>query len=335
MRIIYLTVTLFVALAVPQDATRLVLSAQDRIDGPLGGEYRVSNLQVFEDGKVIYAEEGTKSKDGKPEHSSYQATLPSDEMRQLTEFLDSQDVRSLPTKISPKARPIDFFWQKSLEVRRLDKTQKIEIENFYPFLNLNGLVYPERLIELECRLQDIEDEVTNRSHPKDEDNWCKDLLEGKGKPSGQSAQVACREDGSQPTIVAGEGWGPVHVGAMSKVVDAFLGDGKPGNRYSSGYFKNYPPRGVEVSFENASDTVHAIYFYNGQREDEQMGAFCGHTNNGINWQSSVDEVKKAYGHPTAEFSGADSGDAWQRLVFDGIDFRFENGKLVRIGIPGN
>jgi hypothetical protein len=25
----------------------------------------------------------------------------------------------------------------------------------------------------------------------------------------------------------------------------------------------------------------------------------------------------------------------KRLVFEGIDFRFENEKLVRIGIPGN
>jgi len=59
------------------------------------------------------------------------------------------------------------------------------------------------------------------------------------------------------------------------------------------------------------------------------------TNDGINWRSSVDEVKKAYGHPTAEFSGSNAEESWQRLVFDGIDFRFENGKLLRIGIPGD
>jgi hypothetical protein len=35
-----------------------------------------------------------------------------------------------------------------------------------------------------------------------------------------------------------------------------------------------------------------------------------------------------------EFSGTDSGGIRGRLVFAGIDFRFENGKLVRIGIPG-
>jgi hypothetical protein len=334
MRIIYLTATLFVALALPQDVERRVLSVHDRINGPLGGEYHVSDLQVFEDGKVIYSEEGSKSMGGKPEHSTYQATLPSDEMRQLAVLLESQDIRSLSTKISSKTRPIDFFWQKSLEIRRFDKTQKTEIENFYPFLNLEAPVYPKGLIQLECRLQDIETEVTRRSHSKDGGDWCKELLEGNGT-SVQSAQVDCREDESQPTIVAGEGWGPVHVGAASKTVDAFLGDGQPGKRYSSVYFKDYPPKGVQVSFENASNTVHAIYFYNGQRGDEQIGLFCGHIENGINWRSSVDEVKKAYGHPTAEFSGTNAGESWQRLVFDGIDFRFENGKLVRIGIPGN
>jgi hypothetical protein len=46
-------------------------------------------------------------------------------------------------------------------------------------------------------------------------------------------------------------------------------------------------------------------------------------------------VKKAYGQPTAKFSGTDSGGTWKRLVFDGIDFRFENEKMVRIGVPGD
>jgi len=184
-------------------------------------------------------------------------------------------------------------------------------------------------------LQDIETEVTKRSHPKNEDDWCKELLEGKRETSVEPAQADCREDEAQPTIVAGEGWGPVRMGAASKTVDPFLGDGQPGSRYSDVYFKDYPRKGVQVSFENTSNTVHAIYFYNGQRDGRRIGVFCGHTNSGINWQSSVDEVKKTYGHPTAEFSGADSGGTWQRLVFAGIDFRFENGMMVRIGIPGH
>jgi hypothetical protein len=119
-------------------------------------------------------------------------------MRRLAELLGRQDIQSLPTKISPKTRPIGFSWQ-------------------------HGPVYPKAVIELECRLQDIETEVTKRSPPKDEDNWCKELLEEEHEP----AQAECIEDKTQPTIAAGEGWSPVRIGAASSMVDAFLGGGKP------------------------------------------------------------------------------------------------------------
>lgn len=75
----------------------------------------------------------------------------------------------------------------------------------------------------ECRLQDIEAEVTKR-----QDNWCKELLEEEHEP----AQADCIEDKTQPTIAAGEGWSPVRIGAASSMVDAFLGGGKPGEKYS-------------------------------------------------------------------------------------------------------
>src|SRR5260370_3946134 len=256
-------------------------------------------------------------------------------MRRLAELLESEDIRYLPKEISSKARPVDFFWQKSVEINRPDKTQKIQIENFYPFLNLDGLVYPKALIVLECRLQDIEAEATKRSRPADGDNWCKELLEGKRETPVEAVQASCREDEAQPTILAGEGWGPVRLRAASKTVDAFLGDGQKGSRDSSSYFKEYPRKGIQVLFENTNNTVNAIYFYNGQRDSGRFDVFCGPTNTGLNCQSSLDEWKKAYGRPTAEFSGANAGDTWQRLVFEGIDFRFENGKLVRIGIPGH
>jgi hypothetical protein len=333
MRHAHLTAILLVSFGVlAQDAKRPVLSSHDRTDGPFGGEYHISDLQVFEDGSVVYAEESRKSSSDKPELSTYQATLPSDEMQRLAQLLASQDFRSLPARIPSQTRPVDFFWQKSVEIKRVDKTQEIQIENFYPFLNRHGPVYPNALIELECRLQDVEAEITKRSHTSDEDNWCKELLEDKS--SAKPVQASCREDAVRPTIVIGEGWGPVRLGADSKAVDAFLGGGQPGNRYRDVHFKDYPGMGVQVSFENKSDRVHAIFFYNGQRDSEEMGIFCGHINNGINWQSSVEEVKKTYGKPTAEFAGSDAGGTWQRLVFTGADFRFENGKMVRIGIPG-
>jgi len=78
-----------------------------------------------------------------------------------------------------------------------------------------------------------------------------------------------------------------------------------------------------------------MYFYNRERESPEFGVFCGQVEKGITWQSSVDDVKRAYGQPTAEFSGTDVGGTWIRLAFAGVDFRFENGKMVRIGVPGN
>ena len=128
--------------------------------------------------------------------------------------------------------------------------------------------------------------------------------------------------------------GLVRIGAAAKTVDAFLGEGRSERKYSHVSYKDYPLKGIQVAFENDSGTVHNIYFYNGQVDKPEFGVFCGQVDRGINWQSSVDDVKRAYGQPTAEFSGTDSAVTWKRLVFDGIDFRFENGKMVRIGIPG-
>lgn len=143
----------------------------------------------------------------------------------------------------------------------------------------------------------------------------------------------CHKDETQPRIVAGVGWGIVHIGADSKDVDDFLGHGELAKRYSASYFKNYSEMGVQVLFE--SSTVRAVYFYNAQRGDENFSNFCGTTDKNIDWQSSVEDVKKAYGKPEAEFSGIDTGGPWERIVFAGIDFRFENGRMVRMGVPGS
>jgi hypothetical protein len=148
-------------------------------------------------------------------------------------------------------------------------------------------------------------------------------------------QVDCQVGEGQPKIVAGEGWGPVRIGAPSKTVDAFLGEGRPSRKYGHVYFKDYETKGIQVSFENDSGTVHNIYFYYRQGDSPEFAVFCGLVDKGISWQSSVEDVKRAYGQPTAEFSGTYLGVIWKRLVFEGIDFRFENEKMVRIGIPGN
>lgn len=90
------------------------------------------------------------------------------------------------------------------------------------------------------------------------------------------------------------------------------------------YFKDYETRGIQVSFENDSGTVHNIYLYHWPGDSPEFAVFCGLVDGGISWQSSVEEVKRAYGQPTAEFSGTYLGVISKRLVFEGIDFRFEN-----------
>jgi hypothetical protein len=80
--------------------------------------------------------------------------------------------------------------------------------------------------------------------------------------------------------------------------------------------------------------VHAIFFYNGQRTGPLVGIFCGKAEKDIDWHSSASDVINAYGQPAQEFGSPDGGYEWQRLVFTGIDFRFEYAQMVRIGVPG-
>jgi hypothetical protein len=206
-----------------QEAKPPIFSSHDSVDGPFAGEYHVEDLQLFPDGRVVFIEgRATTVGAGKPERSAYEGIIDSDEMLRLIKLLDSQEIRSLPEKVNSKTRPVDFFWLKSLEIRRPDGVQRIQIENFYPFLNLHesAYAYPRGLIELECNLKDIKATIAKRQRADDEDDWCKALLS-----QGTSSMVGCRVDEGQPKIVAAEGWGPVRIGAPSKTVDAFLGEG--------------------------------------------------------------------------------------------------------------
>jgi len=176
MRTICLAGALFVAISVlAQGGQPAMLVSHNRIDGPFGGQYRVADLQVFSSGKVLYVEEATTTLGQKPTHSIYEAQIGTNEIQQLVGLLSAPAVRSLPKKIPSKTKPIDFFWQASLEINRADKAQTIRIDNFYPFLNLHGHAYPQALIDLECAVQDIQVRAAKRPQPADEDNWCKKL----------------------------------------------------------------------------------------------------------------------------------------------------------------
>jgi hypothetical protein len=138
---------------------------------------------------------------------------------------------------------------------------------------------------------------------------------------------------SEPVIVAGYGWGAVHVGAKREDVEVVLGKGEgyEGSKYLKGvYFREYPDKGIQVSYTHQEDKVEAIFFYNKQHRYENLVTASVKTEKGIDWSASPKKVKKAYGKPKENYSGT----GWRRMVFEGIDFRWENDVMVRIGIPG-
>jgi hypothetical protein len=305
-----------------QDGQHPIISSHDIVDGPTGGEHNIEDLQISRDGGIVYTVQTGSSKTSR---QSYRATISADKMRNLVELLSLRDIRALPNNLPAQTHPTDFFWDKSIQIDRPEGIQSVHIENFYPFLNLNGLVYPQALIQLECTLQDIKSTTAKR--PKNQDDWCDDLL---SRNASATNSHACGAYEAQTRVVEGVGWGAVRMGANLKAVKEALGEGHPSHQYSDVYFVEYRPQGIEISFNSSDDTVHAIYFYNHQQGSEQFGVFCGQTDKGVNWKSTVDDVKSLYGHPSADFMHGNAG----RLEFTGIDFRFENGKLVRIGVPG-
>lgn len=305
-----------------QDGRRPIITSKDVVNGPIGGVHEVEDLRIFKDGETLYSVQAGPTKAGR---RSYRATISADKLRDLVRILSLPDIRALPQNLPAQNHPTDFFWDKSIQIDRPKGLQSVHIESFYPFLNLNGLVYPQALIQLECTLQDIKSTAEKR--PQGENDWCTDVLSHNAPAD---SPYECRSDEAQTRVVAGVGWGAVRVGGNFKAVRAALGEAHLSEKFSDVHFVEYRTRGIELSVNNSDDTVHAIFFYNHQQDSGQFGVFCGHTDKGVNWKSTVEDVKGLYGQPSADFPGG----PWERLVFPGIDFRFENGRLVRIGIPG-
>lgn len=302
-----------------QKAEQPMLVSHDVIDGPTGGAHTVEDLKIFTNGRVTYTLRAKAIK-------SFTFTMKADDVTGLVELLNRPEILELPKVVMAKAQPVDFFWDQKLQIVRSGAAQDVHIENFYPFLNLNGPAYPTELIAFECKLQDIKALATKV--PQSGENWCEDLL-AHNLPESESYK--CNVSESETKIAAGSGWGPVQVGASFRSIQAALGKATPSEKYSDVRFVEYRSRGIEISLNRADDKVHAIFFYDHQQGSGQFGVFCGQTTRGVNWNSTIGDVRNAYGRPSADFIQGASG----RLQFPGIDFRFENGKLVRIGVPGN
>ncbi len=133
-------------------------------------------------------------------------------------------------------------------------------------------------------------------------------------------------------IIRGNGWGGVVLGATRENVEIFLSEtGINKSTYESRYFLEYPKYGILIQY-NLADKVNAIFFYNKDNGYEHMNGFPIKTKENIDWNSSPFEVKEAYGQPYDAFQGIEDNIMWQRLVYNGADFRFLDRKLVRISI---
>jgi hypothetical protein len=136
-----------------------------------------------------------------------------------------------------------------------------------------------------------------------------------------------------PDIVAGQGWGAVRLDASKRTIEKALGKFPEIDPVGDVYFVEYADQGIQLSFATKTNKVVAIFFYNKQLRKDHFSTFAGKTSKGIDWNSTEAEVIEAYGKPKEDYSGGYSV-MWRRMVYDGIDFRFENNIMVRIGIPG-
>jgi hypothetical protein len=89
---------------------------------------------------------------------------------------------------------------------------------------------------------------------------------------------------------------------------------------------------VQISYTNKTDEAYAIFFYNKATYYGDFVTAPLKTGKGITWNSSPEEVNKAYGKPPRDFSDDSGYNAWRRLEYDRIDFLFESGKMTRISV---
>lgn len=94
------------------------------------------------------------------------------------------------------------------------------------------------------------------------------------------------------------------------------------------YFVDYPAKGIQIAYYNSDNAMRNVFFCNKQRDYEKFATFRGKTDMGVDWKSSPKDVLNVYGKPKESYSGQ----GWQRVAFDGIDFRWENDVMVRIGV---
>ena len=139
------------------------------------------------------------------------------------------------------------------------------------------------------------------------------LLPGVGL--GKILAIGSQRDYIERVLGKGDGLAPAYSGAEADMVE-------------------YRSARVIAFYEQSSKVLEAIYFHAGPRwTNEDVPTFK--TDKGIRWSATVSDVRRAYGKPVSFNSGrydALSTVEWKVLEYPGIEFRFENERLVRIGV---
>ena len=138
----------------------------------------------------------------------------------------------------------------------------------------------------------------------------------------------------QNDLITAKGWGKVQLGTKKKEVEKVLGKPEILDPINDVIFAEYPSKGIDVSYLTKSKTVNAIFFYNNERFSSRKYAVFPNskTDKGVDWNSTEEELIDLYGIPKEDYKGVDSGGTWRRIVYEGMDFRFESERMVRIGI---
>ena len=162
-------------------------------------------------------------------------------------------------------------------------------------------------------------------------------------------------------VSAGKGFNGINLEDDKKSVDDFLNEkGKIDSKYDDCYFVEYLNYGLVIKFD-LNNKIKAFYLYNDDEGYEHMKKFPINTSKNIDWNSNISDIISAYGNTKKHFSGThpksnpfegisldlrksplvdpnfdpnftDEIVKWDRLEYKGIDFRFLNDKLVRVGI---
>lgn len=163
-------ISVFALFAFGKPSPRPILVTHSDFTGLDPSDARKEDLRVYADGRVQYEEivEGKKS--------TFDLKLTPQKLQQLTHLLDEKAMKAVPARIGSQIRVIDGRTDKTFQISHGAAQQAIAIENFYPQLNGHRPAYPRVLVELECRLQEIERKAAKRPDPTPEEDWCPDAL---------------------------------------------------------------------------------------------------------------------------------------------------------------